>query len=120
MKRLSKGAQKTTPFMRLVARSERVNGVTVKTYDPDGMVRFCNFSTYGGTTVAASEPDTNGIIAVEDTAQVVTWFEPDITSADRIRLLETGVEYEILGEPENIEMRQQEMQFKVRRVKGGA
>lgn len=115
MKRLAKGAQKTTPFMRLVAKSERINGVTVKTYDPDGMVRFCNFSTYGGT-----EQTVNGVLTVEDTADIVTWFEPDITSADRIRLLETGVDYEIIGEPENIELRRQEMQFKVRRVKGGA
>lgn len=115
MRRLAKGAQKTTPFMRLVAKSERINGVIVKTYDPDGMVRFCNFSTYGGT-----EQTVNGVLSVEDTAQVVTWFEPDLTSADRIRLLETGVEYEIIGEPENIELRKQEMQFKVRRVKGGA
>lgn len=114
MKRLSKGAQKTTPFMRLVAKSERVNGVTVKTYDPDGIVRFCNFSTYGGT-----EQTVNGVLSVEDTAEVVTWFEPDLTGADRIRLLETDVDYEIIGEPENIELRRQEMQFKVRRVKGG-
>ena len=115
MKRLAKGAQKTTPYMRLIPKSERINGVTVKTYDPDGVVRFCNFSTYGGT-----EQTLNGVLSVEDTAQMVTWFEPDITSADRIRLLETGTEYEIVGEPENIELRQQEMQFKVRRVKGGA
>lgn len=115
MKRLAKGAQKTTPYMRLIAKSERVNGVTVKTYDPDGVVRFCNFSTYGGT-----ERVVNDVLVVEDTAQMVTWFEPDITSADRIRLLETGTDYEIIGEPENIEMRRQEMQFKVRRVKGGA
>lgn len=114
MRRLAKGAQKTTPFMRLVAKSERINGVTVKTYDPDGAVRFCNFSTYGGT-----EQTVNGLLSVEDTAEVVTWFEPDLTSADRIRLLETGVDYEIIGEPENIELRRQEMQFKVRRVKGG-
>lgn len=115
MKRLAKGAQKTTPYMRLIAKSERINGVTVKTYDPDGMVRFCNFSTYGGT-----EQTVNGVLSVEDTAQMVTWFEPDITSADRIRLLESGTDYEIIGEPENIELRQQEMTFKVRRVKGGA
>lgn len=115
MRRLQKGAQKTTPFMRLVAQSERVNGVTVKTYNPDGLVRFCNFSTYGGT-----EKTVNGVFSIEDTAQVVTWYEPDITGADRIRLLESGVEYEIIGEPENIELRRQEMQFKVRRVKGGA
>lgn len=115
MKRLSKGAQKTTPFMRLVPTENRVNGVRVKTFDPDGIVRFCNFSTYGGT-----EQTVNGVLAVENTAQIVTWFEPDITSADRIRILETGADYEIIGEPENIELRRQEMQFKVRRVKGGA
>lgn len=115
MMRLSKGAQKTTPYMRLIAKTERVNGVTVKTFDPDGVVRFCNFSTYGGT-----EKVVNDVLVVEDTAQMVTWHEPDITSADRIRLLETGAEYEIIGEPENIELRRQEMQFRVRRVKGGA
>ena len=115
MKRLAKGAQKTTPFMRLVPTENRVNGVRVKTFDPDGIVRFCNFSTYGGT-----EQTVNGVLSVEDTAQIVTWFEPDITSADRIRILETGADYEIIGEPENIELRRQEMQFKVRRVKGGA
>lgn len=115
MRRLAKGAQKTTPYMRLVAKYERVNGVTVKTYDPDGVVRFCNFSSYGGT-----EQVVNGVLTVEDTAQMVTWYEPDITSANRIRLLETGADYEIIGEPENIELRNQEMQFKVRRVKGGA
>lgn len=115
MKRLSKGAQKTTPFMRLVPTENRVNGVTVKTFEPDGIVRFCNFSTYGGT-----EQTVNGVLAVENTAQIVTWFEPDITSADRIRILETGADYEIIGEPENIELRRKEMQFKVRRVNGGA
>ena len=115
MKRLSKGAQKTTPFMRLVPTENRVHGVTVKTFEPDGIVRFCNFSTYGGT-----EQTVNGVLAVENTAQIVTWFEPDITSADRIRILETGADYEIIGEPENIELRRREMQFKVRRVNGGA
>lgn len=115
MRRLAKGAQKTTPYMRLIPKSTKVNAVTVTTYDPDGIVRFCNFSTYGGT-----EKQVNGILSVEDTAQVVAWYEPDITSGDHIRLLETGVEYEIIGEPEDIELRHQDMQFKVRRVKGGA
>lgn len=115
MKRLSKGYQKATPFMRLVPKTENINGVVVKTYEPDGAVRFCNFSTYGGT-----ETVVNGLLVVEDTAEVTTWYEPDITSADRIRLLETNTDYDIIGEPENIELRRQEMSFKVRRVKGGA
>lgn len=101
--------------MRLVPTVEQINGVTVKTYEPDGVTRFCNFSTYGGT-----ESVVNGLLSVIDTAEVVTWYEPDITSADRIRLLETGTDYDIIGEPENIELRRQEMSFKVKRVKGGA
>ena len=115
MNRLSKGAQKTTPYMRLVATETVINGVTVKTYEPDGIVRFCNFSTYGGT-----EREVNGLLSVEDTAQMVTWCEPDLKSGDCIRILETNVDYEIIGEPENIELRSQDMTFKVRRVKGGA
>lgn len=115
MRRLAKGNQKATPFMRLAPSSKKVNGVTVKTYEPDGIVRMCNFSTYGGT-----ESIVNSLLVVEDTAEVTTWFEPDITSADRIRLLETNTDYEIIGEPENVELRRQEMTFKVKRVKGGA
>ena len=114
MIRLAKGAQKTTPYMRLVVTKTLVNGVTVKTYEPDGIVHFCNFSTYGGT-----ERDVNGLLSVEDTAQVVTWYEPNLKSGDCIRILTTNVDYEIIGEPENIELRKQEMTFKVRRIKGG-
>lgn len=114
MIRLAKGAQKTTPYMRLVATKTLVNGVTVKTYEPDGIVHLCNFSTYGGT-----ERDVNGLLSVEDTAQVVTWYEPNLKSGDCIRILTTNVDYEIIGEPENIELRNQEMMFKVRRIKGG-
>ena len=114
MQRLSKGAQKTTPFMRLIPTVTRVLGVEKKTYEPDGIVRFCNFSTYGGT-----ERNVNGILVVEDTAQIVAWSDPTITGADRIRILDTDADYEIVGEPENIELRNQEMAIKLRRVSGG-
>lgn len=119
MQRLAKGAQKTTPFMRLAASTSSSLGVAKKVYEPDGNVRFCNFSTYGGT-----ERDVNGIISIEDTGEIVAWYDPSITGADRIRILtgpeNNGVDYEILGEPENMELRGQEMKFKVRRIKGGA
>lgn len=115
MRRLDKGAQKTTPFMRLECVTDMVMGVPLKTYKPDGFLRFCNFSTYGGT-----ETTSNGLTVVEDTAQIVAWYDPAIESGDRIRILETGADYEIIGTPENIELRGQEMTFKVRRVKGGA
>lgn len=115
MKRLDKGAQKTTPFMRLIASSEKIKGVSVKTYTPDGIIRLCNFSTYGGT-----ERESNGVYIVEDTAQIIAWYNPDIKAGDGIRILTTGHDYEIIGTPEDIELRGQEISFRVRRVKGGA
>jgi hypothetical protein len=51
---------------------------------------------------------------------VETWFRPDIQSNCRIGVPQTGAVYEILGEPENINMQNQYLKFKVQRVKGGA
>ena len=86
-------------------------GVREKTYGP-GEVIFCNFKTYGGTEI-----ETNGLLAVENTAIVETWYRPDITSD--CRLVVGGVKYEILGQPEDIDMRHQYLRFKVKAIKGG-
>lgn len=122
MQRMQKGNQKTTPFYLLVGSYENHNGINKRVFTLDATndvpnVRFCNFSTYGG-----SEYQNNGVYTVDDTANVVTWYDPAITSACAIQLCDdpTGVIYEILGQPENIEQRNQEMSFKVRRYKGGA
>lgn len=123
MQRMQKGAQKTTPFYLLLGSYENHNGIEKRVFTPENVdktgdvknVRFCNFSTYGG-----SEYQNNGVYVIDDTANVVTWYDPAITSACAIQLCENGSIYEIMGEPENIEMRNQEMAFKVRRYKGGA
>ena len=73
----------------------------------------CSFKTYGGT-----ESFNNDVLTVVDTAQIVTWYRPEITSASLIKL---GLKsYEVIGEPENVEQRNQFLIFKVRGVKGGA
>ena len=119
MQRLAKGNQKTTPFYLLVGSYVNHNGINKKVFelDENPIVRFCNFSTYGG-----SEYENNGVYTVDDTANVITWFDPAIKSSCAIQLCDdpTGAIYEILGEPENIEQRNQELSFKVRRFKGGA
>jgi hypothetical protein len=123
MQRLQKGNQKTTPFYYYVGSYQNINGVNKRVFTIDKIgnnpvVRFCNFSTYGGT-----EYQNNGIYSVDDTANVVTWYDPAITAGGAIQLCNEGMNaplFEILGEPENIEMRNQELQFKVRRFKGGA
>lgn len=89
-----------------------VRGVDVKTYEEVGIIH-CSFKTYGGT-----ENISNDLLVVEDTATVITWFRPDITSNSVIRLGDKN--YEVIGEPENLDMRNQYLKFKVRAVKGGA
>ena len=115
MYRPSEASQMTTP-MRLQQPSTAVSyGVNTKTYkNVDGVI-WANFKTYGGT-----EKVNNNILSVEDTAQIVCWFRPDIKSDCRLIRLSDGAAFEILGEPENIEMRNQFLKFKVKRVVGGA
>ena len=52
-----------------------------------------------------------------NTATVETWYRPDIKADCRLRLTD-GAVYEILGAPENIEMRNQFCKFKVRAIEG--
>jgi SPP1 family predicted phage head-tail adaptor len=87
-------------------------GVRTKVFT-EGTLIFGSFKTFGGT-----EWNVNGGYSIEDTASVETWFRPDIQSGCEIEV--NGARYEIFGEPENIEMRNQFCKFKVRRVKGGA
>ena len=76
---------------------------------------FGSFKSYGGT-----EKNINGIYSIEDTANIETWYRPDITSDCRIALSTTNAIYEIINEPENVNMRNQFLKFKVKRIKGGS
>lgn len=105
----------TVPVMLLIPTEQKVKGVTKKTYPDEGEVFFCSFKTYGGT-----EKVVNDVLVVEDTASVETWFRPDITGKCRIKLADTGDVYEIMGKPENINMRNKYLKFKVKAVMGGA
>ena len=90
-------------------------GVRVKTYPTAGFQIFATFKTYGGT-----ESNVNGVYSIIDTADVETWYRPDITSDCMIELADTGAKYQILGDPENINRRNKFLKFKVQRDKGGA
>lgn len=115
--RFKLAAPLTTPMMLLIPTYSKEYAVDVKTYPGinDGIPINGSFRTFGGT-----ERDVNGIYSVENTATIETWYRPDIKSNCRIGLPQTGEIYEILGEPENIEMRNQYLRFKVMQVKGGA
>lgn len=93
------------------------SGVRTKAYTAieNGLLFYGTFKTYGGT-----ERDVNGVYSIEDTANIETWYMPEIKSDCRIAVAGTNAVYEIIGVPENIDMRNQFLKFKVRRVKGGA
>lgn len=117
MARFKLAAPLSVPMMLLVPSYREGYGVDVKSYPDinDGILIYGSFRTFGGT-----EREVNGLYSVENTATVETWYRPDIKSNCRIGLPQTGEIYEILGEPENIEMRNQYLMFKVTQVKGGA
>lgn len=108
------------PMKILTPAWKTVNGVRKKTYpEPstvaDDMIFYGSFRTFGGT-----ERDSNGVYSIENTANIETWFRPDIKADCGIVLLETGEIYDVIGAPENIEMRHQVLRFKVRMVGGKA
>lgn len=107
----------TAPLMLLIPRMENINGIRKKTFPAvkDGILFYGSFKTYGG-----SEREVNGVVSVVDTASVETWFRPDIANDCAIANAITGAIYDIEGEPENIEMRNQFLKLKLIRTKGGA
>lgn len=107
----------SVPLKLLIPTYTTKQGVKVKTFPTleNGILIFGTFKTYGGT-----ESTDNGLLSVENTANIETWYRSDIKSDCVIALADSGAMYEILGEPENINMRNQYMKFKVRRIKGGA
>jgi len=98
---------------------EKVMGVPKKVFPDlkDGIRINASFKTYGGTR--SEEKTVDGLMSIEDTAYVQTWYRPDITSDCRIVVAQTGATYEIINDPENINCRNQFLKFMVRRVKGG-
>lgn len=107
----------TTPLLYFpVVSSERKLGKLVNTYATEGILFFGSFATYGGT-----ETTVNGARHVVDTANVETWFRPEFAANGRVALADHPEKvYEIEGDPENIEMRNQFCKMKLSRVKGGA
>ena len=107
----------TVPMALLVPSYETRAGVPTKTFPEvsDGIRINGNLKTYGGM-----EREVNGLYSIMDTATIETWYRPDIKADCRIAILGTDRVYEIIGEPEDIELRHQYLRFKVERVKGGA
>lgn len=107
----------SVPLLLLKPTYQTISGVRKKILPDlkDGILIYGSFKTYGGT-----EQTVNGLYSIVDTADVETWYRPDITSDCIIALADTGEKYEILGTPENINRRNQFCKMKLRRIAGGA
>lgn len=92
----------------------KINGVPQKNYE-EGDLIFVSAKSYGGT-----EKIQNDKYVILDTLIIDTWYRPDITSIDGIRLLDDNSEWEIYTHPENVNRRNQYLTFKVKRMSGRA
>ena len=110
--------QFNVPMKILNPAWETVNGVARKVYPRpedvlDENIVFCSFKTFGGTLT-----DNNGTVGIENTATITTWYRPDIRADSRLVLLSNGEAYDLIGDPENIEQRNQFLILKVKRIGG--
>ncbi len=104
----------TVPMTLQVPTVTKVKGSETKTYEKKNEAQiFGTFRTFGGT-----ERVFNGKIVVDNTGTIETWYRPDITSDCRV--IVGGSKYEILGTPEDVNMRHQFSILKVRAIEGGA
>ena len=105
----------TTPAELLIPTYTSEKGTQVKAFPAQGVRINVSFRSFGGT-----ESTTNDVLTVINTATVETWYRPDIKSDCRIYIIQTGEIYDVIGQPENINMRNQYLKFKVEKTGGGA
>lgn len=91
--------------------SKKVNGKLVYTYPEEGFRIDGSFKSFGGT-----ETVINNVFTIVDTANIETFYNPEITSLSRIKKLKDGKIYEILGTPENIKERDRVLKLKVKYI----
>ena len=92
---------------------EHVYGVDTRTYKDIGTFH-ASARSFGGT-----ESVENGVMSVVSTKVLQTPYDKRLKASVRL-LDETGVQWEVLGEPEDLEEKHRFMMFKIRKVVGGA
>ena len=105
----------TVAMKLLIPTTTKVKGVVQKTFPSpdDAPLIMGSFRTFGGT-----ESTENDLYTVYHTATIDTWYRPDIKVNCQIYLCDTGDTYDIISDPEDIEMRHQYLQFKVQKIGG--
>lgn len=103
----------TTTATHKKPTTETKNGRTVKSnYKAVGTVRG-KFKLKGTQEISA-----NGLTVVNDKTTFTTWYKADYEASDILTI--GGVDYEIIGTPENTEMRNRYSVLMLERISGGA
>jgi len=101
-----------TPAVHKKPAYETINGHNQKTYNAVGNLRgqFKQKTT--------SELNANGLVIVEDKVTYTTWWSNNLKAQDILTI--NNIDYEIIGQPENVEMRSRYAVLNLRLIKGGA
>lgn len=103
-----------TPCHILKCETMNNKGQVIKTFSERAETVFIAFSNFQGT-----EKNIDGVLSIENTASVCSPFIPDLENGDAIKLLDSGKVYEIINSPENWNMQNLYLLFKVRAVESG-
>lgn len=101
-----------TPAIHKRVVEEVINGRTKKTVQTIANVRG-KFKMKG-----TSEINANGLTVVNDKTTFITWYKADYASKDILSI--GGIDYEIIGTPENTENRGRFSVLNLERISGGA
>jgi hypothetical protein len=101
-----------TPATHKRMVEEVINGRTKKTEKVIAKVRG-KFKMKGTSEISA-----NGLTVVSDKTTFITWYKADFESKDILSI--SGIDYEIIGTPENTENRGRFSVLNLERISGGA
>lgn len=101
-----------TPAVHKKSISKTVNNRTTKRLTEVGTVRG-KFKQKG-----TAETNANGLTVINEKTTFTTWFKADFAAADILTI--NGVDYQIIGTPENVEMRSRYAVLTLERIGGGA
>lgn len=89
-----------------------INGRTTKQLNEVGTLKG-KFKQKGTTEINA-----NGLTVVNDKTSFTTWFKKELEARDVLTI--NGLDYEIIGTPENVEMRGRYTVLILEKISGGA
>lgn len=103
-----------TPAIHKKPQVVEINGRTQKTFVNAVKPNIKGKFKLKGT----SEITANGLIVVNGKTSFLTWWKKDFESGDVLNI--GGVDYQIIGSPENVEMRGRYAVLNLEKIEGGA